>query len=191
MRPAEARPVPPRTYSPFFPNVASRVVLLLMACYAVVHPTALRAAPASNARALPELQRMVDALKVRLSLDATVTVAIVAHDPRVVSVVRTQGEPRSFRLSIEGAFLDVLSDDELAAALAHELGHVWVSTHHPYLQTERLANQVAMRIVSRDSLERVYVKLWARDGLKGDLLSFLGPPPADETQALGLGPATR
>ena len=64
--------------------------------------------------------------------------------------------------------------------LAHELGHVWVSTHHPYLQTERLANSIAMRVVSRDSLERVYEKMWARDGRKGDLLAFLGPRTAPD-----------
>jgi predicted Zn-dependent protease len=80
---------------------------------------------------------------------------------------------------MERAFLAALSDEELSAVVAHELGHVWVSTHHPYLQTERLANTIAMRVVSRDSLERVYEKMWARDGRKGDLLAFLGPrtPP--------------
>jgi hypothetical protein len=41
----------------------------------------------------------------------------------------------------------------------------------------RLANTTAMRVVSRDSLGRVYEKMWARDGRKGDLLRFLGPPP--------------
>ena len=33
----------------------------------------------------------------------------------------------------------------------HELGHVWIFTHHPYLQTEQLANRIAMRLVSRTS----------------------------------------
>jgi hypothetical protein len=59
--------------------------------------------------------------------------------------------------------------------VAHELGHVWVFTHHPYLQTERLANQIAMRVVSRGSLAGVYRKLWERGGVKGDLQAFLGP----------------
>ena len=47
-------------------------------------------------------------------------------------------------------------------------------THHPYLQTEQLANQVAMRVVSRDTLQRVYTKVWAHSGSKGDLIHFLG-----------------
>jgi hypothetical protein len=50
-----------------------------------------------------------------------------------------------------------------------------VFTHHPYLQTERLANQIAMRVVSRGSLAGVYRKLWERGGVKGDLQAFLGP----------------
>jgi hypothetical protein len=59
--------------------------------------------------------------------------------------------------------------------MAHELGHVWVFTHHPYLQTEKLANQIAMRVVTRDSLVSVYQKLWEHGGTKGDLNTFLGP----------------
>jgi hypothetical protein len=59
--------------------------------------------------------------------------------------------------------------------MAHELGHVWVFTHHPYLQTEKLANQIAMRVVTRDSLVSVYRKLWEHGGTKGDLNTFLGP----------------
>ena len=70
--------------------------------------------------------------------------------------------------------LELLTREELEAAIAHELGHVWVFTHHPYLQTELLANQVAMRVVGREALIRVYEKVWARDGQKGDLIRFLG-----------------
>jgi hypothetical protein len=50
-----------------------------------------------------------------------------------------------------------------------------VFTHHPYLQTEKLANQIAMRVVARDSLVSVYHKLWEHGGTKGDLESFLDP----------------
>ena len=53
-----------------------------------------------------------------------------------------------FKLAIDVAFLEALTDDELEAAIAHELGHVWVFTHHPHLQTEELANQIALRVVS-------------------------------------------
>ena len=68
-----------------------------------------------------------------------------------------------------------MSHEELDAAMAHELGHVWVFTHHPYLQTERLANQIAMQVVTRDSLVSVYHRLWEHGATKGDLVAFLGP----------------
>ena len=119
---------------------------------------------------------MVDDLRSRLAIENTVNVSIVPVNARIASVAPRRGATLSFDLSIEGAFLDGLSDDELSAVIAHELGHVWVSTHHPYLQTERLANSIAMRVVSRESLERVYGKLWGRDGSKGDIVQFLGPP---------------
>ena len=63
-------------------------------------------------------------------------------------------------MAFEGAFVDSLTDDELRAVVAHELGHVWIFTHHPYLQTEQLANKIALRVVTRETLERVYDKVW-------------------------------
>jgi hypothetical protein len=78
-------------------------------------------------------------------------------------------------MAFEKQFLTGLNADDLKAIVAHELGHVWIFTHHPFLQTERLANTVAMRAVSRESLERVYHKVWERDGGKSDLARFLGP----------------
>jgi predicted Zn-dependent protease len=80
----------------------------------------------------------------------------------------------AFLLTFENGFLDGLDDEELIAVVAHELGHVWIFTHHPYLQTEQLANEIAMRVVSRESLRRVYEKVWERGGTKGDLARFLG-----------------
>jgi hypothetical protein len=71
-------------------------------------------------------------------------------------------------LSIDAAFLVHLDDQDLTAAVAHELGHVWIYTHHPFLHTEALANEIAMRVVSRDSLRRLYEKLWAFDGAHGN-----------------------
>lgn len=127
------------------------------------------------------LQHIVDDLRTRLAIENAVSVSIVPTNALIASVAPVRGETLSFHLSIESAFLDGLSDDELSAVIAHELGHVWVSTHHPYLQTERLANSIAMRVVSRESLERVYGKLWGRDGSKGDIVQFLGPLPVEVT----------
>jgi hypothetical protein len=46
------------------------------------------------------------------------------------------------------------------------------------LQTEQLANQIAMRLVARETLEPIYEKLWKRLGVTGDLNSYLGSKPA-------------
>lgn len=124
-----------------------------------------------------KLQLLVRHLKTRLSIPAVVSVSIVARNPLMMSIEAPKDQKGVFLLAIDANFLQTLTDDELEAAIAHELGHVWVFTHHPYLQTEELANQIAMRAVSRESLERVYAKVWERGGTKGDLARFLGTKP--------------
>ena len=119
------------------------------------------------------LQSFVDQIRQRLGIERAVSVAIVDTNPYFVSVEAPTQQDGPFEVRVEARMLDLLSADELEAVLAHELGHVWIFTHHPYLQTELLANQVAMRTVSRDALARVYEKVW-RQGPKGDLVSFLG-----------------
>jgi hypothetical protein len=120
------------------------------------------------------LQVVVDNLTTRLALPATVTAAVVRTNPLLVSVEPQEGRHNAFVLSFEDGFVDELDDDDLRAVIAHELGHVWIFTHHPYLQTELLANSIALRVVSRQSLENVYDKVWERSGTKGDLVRFLG-----------------
>ena len=128
-----------------------------------------------SALVIERLQLVVDRLRGELGIPESVDVSIEPQVALVVSVEAPidRGEP--FRLAIEDGFLDRLSAEELDAVIAHELGHVWVFTHHPFLQTEKLANQIAMRVVARDNLVSVYHKLWAHGGTKGDLESFLGP----------------
>ena len=92
----------------------------------------------------------------------------------MVSVEPVRDDGDGFLLLVEEGFLDAVTEDELRAAVAHELGHVWIFTHHPYLQTEKLANQIAMRLVTRESLVSVYAKVWERQGTKGDLVRFVG-----------------
>ena len=75
----------------------------------------------------------------------------------------------AFSLLIEEGFLEGLREDEVEAIVAHELGHVWIFTHHPFLQTEELANDIAMQAVSRETLEEVYTKVWNYTGEKGTL----------------------
>ena len=138
-----------------------------------------------------KLQLLVKQLKTRLSIPAAVSVSIVARNPLMMSIEAPKDQKGVFLLAIDAAFLGTLTDDELEAAIAHELGHVWVFTHHPYLQTEELANQIAMRAVSRQSLEQVYAKVWERGGTKGDLARFLGSSPSSPASpAIGLASET-
>jgi hypothetical protein len=150
-----------------------------LAALSVVTPGSVSAERSPTAVALEQkLQALSSDLRARLSIPEPVVVSIVPSEKLMMSVKAPAEAGGPFLLAIDATFLDTLTDDELEAAIAHELGHVWVFTHHPYLQTEELANQIAMRVVSRESLERVYGKVWERGGTKGDLVRFLGPAPA-------------
>jgi hypothetical protein len=121
---------------------------------------------------LDRAQRAVDTMCERLGLTVEVVAELVPRHPRLVGVAPRSERARSYRLTLEAGFVSELTDDELDAAIAHELGHVWIFGHHPFLQTEQLANQVALRIVSRDALEAMYVKVDARGGPKARLSRF-------------------
>ena len=122
------------------------------------------------------VQQVVDSLRGRIGIPAEVTVAMVDHDARRVSV-RRESRNGAFALSVERGFAAGLTAAQLEAALAHELGHVWIYTHHPYLQTEQLANRIAMRVVPRRDLMAVYGVLWGADAVHGSLEAFLGLEP--------------
>ena len=99
---------------------------------------------------------------------------MVEREEKRLSVRRDPRGDGSFSLSVERSFVAKLPPSHLEAALAHELGHVWIYTHHPYLQTEQLANRVAMRAVAREDLLGVYRAVWGADAVHGSLESFLG-----------------
>ena len=119
------------------------------------------------------IQEIVKEFMAKLTMADTVAVALVPKNPLMVSVEYTDAST-GFLLSVEEDFLNELTQEELEAAIAHELGHVWIFTHHPFLQTEVLANQIAQRLVPRSSLVHVYEKVWKRQGTKGDLTRFVG-----------------
>jgi hypothetical protein len=135
-----------------------------------------------------KVQRLADRLRTKLEISQKVVISLVPTNPLAASVQPMPGRKGAFLLTIERGFIEGLSEDELTAVVAHELGHVWISTHHPYLQTEQLANRIAMRIVSRDTLARVYGKVWGTGAMQGTLASFLGvaAPP----NQVGLAPTT-
>ena len=156
------------------------VVLLLW--FAPLHSEAAASVPAfvsgraNGALEVAVMQDLTDALRGRLEIVEKVDVAIVDHNPLVMSVETMGGRTGPFVITVDRDFAGELTHQELEAALAHELGHVWIYTHHPFLQTERLANDVAMRVISRSAFEPVYAKVWQRMGIKGNLVEFLGPP---------------
>jgi hypothetical protein len=124
-------------------------------------------------------QDLTDQLRLELAIENYVGVVVVGYHPLVFSVEPEHKAKSTYLLSMELGFLLMLDDEELRAALAHELGHVWVFTHRPYLQTERLANEIALRVVHREALERVYTKLWAYEGTTGVPFDQLLGPRAD------------
>jgi hypothetical protein len=122
------------------------------------------------------LQDVTDDLRTRLQIAEHVHVTLVDHNPLVMSVETLSGRTGPFVITVDRGFISELSKEETEAALAHELGHVWIYTHHPYLQTERMANDIAMRVINRSAFEPVYKKVWERTGIAGNLIEFLGPP---------------
>ena len=136
---------------------------------------------------LSQLQALASALASRLGLHQSVRVVVVEKNEFVISVEPIPGEDETYRLLVERAFLDALDDDDTAAAIAHELGHVWLFTHHPYLHTETLANDIAMRIVPRHQLEDLYSKLWKYTGVAGSIANVLGAAPVDPSAQLVKG----
>ena len=136
-------------------------------------------------RGTKRIKAIVDRFRHDLSIAEKVFIAVVAKNDRLVSVERSKERRGAFMLSFDENFLITLDDSELSASIAHELGHIWIFTHHPYLQTELLANQIALKVVTRENLEKVYEKVWKDKG-KGDIKEFLG-----EDTAVGLKPEVR
>ena len=129
----------------------------------------------SGQRDLASLQRLIDQLRIELRITAPVEADIVPSNPLLVSVERQTRPARdgAFAIAFDRDFLDSLDDDDVRAAIAHELGHVWIFTHHPYLQTERLANDIALRVTAAEVLVPVYEKVWDRIGARGNLAEYI------------------
>jgi hypothetical protein len=109
-----------------------------------------------NAR---KIKHIVAGLKKQLNISSEISYEVVAHNDLLVSVERARGRTGAFVISFDADFLAMLDEDELPAAIAHEMGHVWIFTHHPYLHTEDLANAVAHRLVTVAQLDRLYEKV--------------------------------
>jgi hypothetical protein len=122
-------------------------------------------------------------MRAGLGVSHPVSIEIVDANPLKASIEPVAGAGNTFRLSIERPFLEQLTADELEAVVAHELGHVWIYTHFPCLQSEQLANQIALRVVTRESLDKVYGKVWADARDAGSLPRFSDASTSAERSA--------
>ena len=158
---------------PWRRGVRSSSVCLLFFLFSAHGDVAGAEGPESAPSVQARVQEIVNDFMARLTMSQRVSVSMVPKNPLMLSVEFDDSDA-GFLLSLEEDFVADLTDDELRAAIAHELGHVWIFTHHPYLQTELGANQIAQRLVPRDNLVQVYEKVWSRLGTKGDLARFVG-----------------
>ena len=156
-------------------------LLIGVSCSVGLFPTRALAAdePTTDRVDVVRVQQIVDDLKSRLAIPQRVVVSFVDQNPLMVSVGPVPGG--GFELSFEADFAERLTLEELTAAVAHELGHVWIYTHFPFLQTEQLANEIAMRVVSRESLVPVYTQMFERARVTGDPNDYLGGPHSEVT----------
>jgi hypothetical protein len=119
------------------------------------------------------IKNLIEELKKQMEISQEIEPVVVPKNELIVSVQPVRERPGVFVMSFEQNFLNTLDDGELRAVIAHELGHVWIFTHHPYLQTEDLANSIAFKAVTQDSLDRVYDKVRARNIVAGTLSAFM------------------
>jgi hypothetical protein len=153
--------------------------LILVFVFLLATPVA-NDSPSNVSLRAKRAQEFVDQLRTALSISSVVQMAVVAYHPLVFAVQPVDTQKEHFLLTMELGFLLMLKDDELRAAMAHELGHVWIYLHHPFLQTERMANVVGQRVVDRSDFEKLYVKLWTYEGASGvPLEDLLGSPSTD------------
>jgi hypothetical protein len=121
------------------------------------------------------LEEVAAGLATSMDVHKPVQVVVVPRNDLIVSVEPLAGAD-GYRVVFEQRFFDLLGEEELAAAIAHEIGHVWIYSHFPFLQTEALANEMALKAVRRKPLESLYGKLWAYIGVTGNIVELLGPP---------------
>src|ERR1044072_4871328 len=130
------------------------LLLLLFPGYVAVTRAAGPERIIPNPRDQQRIQEIVNEFMGKLTMTHKVAVAVVPKNPLMVSVEYTDANT-GFLLSVEEDFINELTQEELEAAIAHELGHVWIFTHHPFLQTEGLANKIAKRLGRRSRLGQV------------------------------------
>ena len=123
-----------------------------------------------------KIKNIIEQLKKQMGISEEIGVALVAKNDLIVSV-QPRKDRSGFDMSFERAFLNTLDDEDLRAVIAHELGHVWIFTHHPYLQTEDLANSIAFKAVTTNAMDRVYEKVRSRSKVASNLSASVHQAP--------------
>jgi hypothetical protein len=152
-----------------------RVALLLV----IVFSLGLAGLSSEPDALLVSLRSLLVDLRNELGISSRIEIRIVERDEALVSVRHSEDQPGCFDLRLEEGFARRLTRQELRAVLAHELGHVWIFTHHPFLQTEELANKIAERVIDARQLAEVYRKVSAyRQQKKATALPIAAGLPA-------------
>src|SRR5258708_2500566 len=87
-------------------------------------PARLRGAESTDARDHSNrLSEIVRSLCAPLQISDVVEVRIDEKNDKMVSSEPLTGPAHGYRISFDRQFLDTLDDDEIQAAIAHELGH--------------------------------------------------------------------
>ena len=122
-----------------------------------------------------KIKNIIEELKKQMGIQQDIEVVLVARNDLIVSV-QPRKDRSAFEISFERSFLNTLDDEDLRAVVAHELGHVWIFTHHPFLQTEDLANSIAFKAVTTNAMDRVYEKVASRTRVGSNLSASVHSP---------------
>jgi hypothetical protein len=105
------------------------------------------------------LADMVRNLRTRLQITDNVEIQIDEKNDKMVSSEPLAGGRDGYRISFDRHFLDMLDDDEIQAAIAHELGHVWIFSHHRRTG-KRDCNARHISRLSEEGLSKALVSSW-------------------------------
>ncbi len=141
-------------------SIRSRNILSLVACLALGLSSsrnvfAEEAVPLAGPVSLTQI---IIELKAAMEIPDDIDVLVVERNDLLISATHDPQNKQAFRISCDRQFLDALTVNEIRAAMAHEMGHIWIFTHHPYLQTEELADEIAGRVVSKSDLSQIHSK---------------------------------
>src|SRR5262245_23726651 len=120
-------------------------VLVAMLSFSMIGGNAAAFSRMTVATPATRLDTVAASLATALEMPKHVEVVLVLRNDLVVSVEPMPGAEEGYRVIFEERFFERLTEEEVAAAIAHEIGHVWIYSHFPYLQTEALANEIALK----------------------------------------------